>query len=332
MLYITTRNKTDSVTARRTLVDERAFDGGLYIPLKLPHFSDEQLENLCTRPVSEIIAHTVNLFFDTKLSSWDVECTIGKVPYVVAEHSQKILFVQLWNNSIGSFDRICECIADLIYDEKSAPTNWMKIVMRIALLFAIYSTIHTGGTKQFDVSVEVGDFSAPIAVWYAKQMGMPVRRIICAELERSVAWDLFYHGQMSISSSETDGAIPEAERLIYSLLGIENAKLFANSIQGQGVFRVAPTSLEDLSKGFFVSVVGNERIDFIIGNVYTASAYILDPVTALCYAGVQDYRTKSGEIFPTIILSAESPLNYTKNIMQAASVHQTDILKFTKKQ
>lgn len=332
MLYITTRNKIDSVTARRTLLDECASDGGLYIPLKLPQFSSAELDSLCAQPICETIAQIVNLFFDAKLSAWDVECVIGKMPYTVAEHNQKILFAQLWNNSNGSFDRICDCIAHLICQQHSAPTKWMKIVTKIAFLFAIYPGVRARGMRQFDVSVETGDFSAPIAVWYAKQMGLPVQHIICAELQRSTAWELFCHGQMSISASETDGTVTEAERLIYSVLGMENAILFAGAMQGRGVFRVAPTRLEELSKGFFVCVVGNERIDSLIGNVYKTYSYILDPVTALSYAGVQDYRTKSGEIFPTLILSDETPLNHAKRIMQAACVHQTDIIKFMKKQ
>ena len=332
MLYQTTRNKIDSVTARRTLLDERTSDGGFYVPLKLPQFSAAELDGLCEQPTCQIVARIVNLFFDTKLSAWDVECAIGKMPFNIAELNQKILFVQLWNNSAGSFDGICTRIANLICAEQSAPTNWMKIVLRIAFLFAIYGSICNGGIKQFDVSVEAGDFSAPMAVWYARRMGLPVKRIICAELEQSAAWDLLHHGQMSISGSDTNGSIAEAERLIYSVLGMENAKLFADAIQGCSVFRVAQSHLEELSKSFFVSVVGNERINSLIGNVYKTYAYILDPVTALSYAGVQDYRTKSGEIFPTIILSADSPVDHTQRIVQAAAIHQADILKFIKKQ
>ena len=78
MLYATTRSKVATYTAQRALKEERAPDGGLYVPTSLPCFTHEELTALLREEPAEIVARILNGFFKTKLGRLDVEFALGK--------------------------------------------------------------------------------------------------------------------------------------------------------------------------------------------------------------------------------------------------------------
>ena len=70
MLYISTRNPADSFTAHRALHHAQTADGGMFVPMQLPVFSDKDLLQMKNMTFGEVVALILNLFFDKKSRYW----------------------------------------------------------------------------------------------------------------------------------------------------------------------------------------------------------------------------------------------------------------------
>ena len=116
MLYVTTRNKTDSFTAHKVLRDGFASDGGQFAPLRLPVLSREQVEEIMQKPFCEAVAEVLNLFFSVRLTGWDVEFAIGRRPVKMNQLGSKIIVAEFWNNPDHSMDYIAGRVYQLLCD------------------------------------------------------------------------------------------------------------------------------------------------------------------------------------------------------------------------
>ena len=92
-----------------------------------------------------------------------------------------------------------------------------------------------------------------MAVWYARQMGLPVANIICGCYQNSSVWELLHLGE-----AHTDELPEELERLVFGTLGIEEVKRYCGQT---GTYRLLTADLERLRKGLFAAVVSQERVD-----------------------------------------------------------------------
>lgn len=335
MLYATTRSKTDTYTSYRTLHEDRAQDGGFFLPFKLPKFDADQIVSFKNHSFGETVAEILNIFFSAGLTGWDVDCTIGKAAAKPIFMSHRVILVQLWNNPACNYQYICEKLfSKLTKDEGCTPTNWAKIAVRISVLFGIFSQL-SSACNSFDISVASGDFSVPMAAWYARQMGLPIGTIVCACNENNAPWDFIHRGEMNTGitvvhtlTPELDIANPEElERLIFGTLGFEQTAKYVEVSSRKGVYQIRPDMVKDINPGIFVSVVGRERIETVINSVYRSNQCILDPVTAVAYGGLQDYRAKTGESNPTVLLWDNNPVRDYKLVNRATGLNQDEIEK-----
>ncbi len=309
MLYITTRNKVDVHTAYHTLCSDRNTDGGSFLPMRLPRLSVDEIKSLKEKSFGEIVAQILNLFFSARLDSADVECCVGRYPVKMVSMSHKIAIGELWHNPDNDFSRLVRNLSGRILgagDTSDKPSRWGRISVRIAILFALYGKLSRHGylddDQMFDIAVAQDDFSAPISVWYAREMGLPVGTIICSGSENSTLWDLVHHGQM-----QTSCAPAEFERLIFGLFGTDGATGFRNACSNCDEYALGEEGLKRLRQEMFYAVVSRERIASVIHNLYRTNTYLADPNSALAYAGLQDYRVRAGEARLCLILSEKSP-------------------------
>ena len=107
MLYATTRSKVATYTAQRALKEERAPDGGFYIPTRFPYYDRDTLLALLKEQPTEIVARILNEFFRTDIGRLDVEFALGKRFYGIRDISHRIFIGELWNNRDGSFRMLC---------------------------------------------------------------------------------------------------------------------------------------------------------------------------------------------------------------------------------
>ena len=323
MLYVTTRNKHDVYTAHRTLNQERTGDGGLFVPFKMPEFSPEEIGALAGSSFGQNVAEVLNLFFGTKLTGWDVDVTVGRSPVKLRPMSQRILAGELWHNLDGTFDRFVENMAARIHPDGEyigKPVNWLQVSVRIAVLFGLFGElIRTGQLtpgKKMDVAVATGSFEAPMAVWYARQMGLPIGTIVCGCNENGAVWDLLHHGEVdtgitavSTTTPEADFAIaPDLERLICGTIGQDEVMSFWWSCTEGMVYAPNEENYRLLRQGMFAAVVSKARVESILPSVYRTNRYVLDLYAALAYGALLDYRSRTGTAATALLLTEKSPL------------------------
>lgn len=341
MLYLTTRNKFDAYTKAHPLKGSRADNGGFYIPFKMPLLTREELLSLQGKSVSQTVAEILNLFFKTELCSWDVEFSIGRYPLRMSTVNHRIAVAELWHNPDGAYESIEKALAlrlDSQIDTRNIP-SWTRIAIRIAVLFAIYGEMLRSGCvseeQTFDASVATGDFSAAMALWYARQMGLPIGNIVCGCNENCAVWELLHLGEFStgISAQATttpdcDFAVPEElERLICATLGVDETLRYCDVLRRGGLYGPPAGTLETLRSGMYGAVVSKSRVEGMIPSVYRTGGYVLGPYTALAFGSLQDYRAKTGQTAPALLLADRSPMCNGKLVAAAMDITETELKK-----
>lgn len=314
MLYVTTRDNKDACTVHKTMVQDLAPDGGMFVPFQIPVLTEKDISLLVSRSYSENIADILNRFFSARLNSWSIDTAIGRNCIKTETLSQKVASVELWHNPEHGYDYVVNNLFRLLStsDEiAEKPTNWVFVAIKIAVLFAAYADLVKCDmlriNEPFDVAVNAGDFTDPISVWYAKEMGLPVKMILCACNETDGIWDLIHRGQIS-ANVLTKELASGLERLVFSIYGIGEAERFVQTCKGGRLFTVDPEIDVSFNDYFFCAVMGQGRADVVINSLKRTDQYSVCADAALSYAAVQDYRAKTGENRLTLLFSETDPV------------------------
>jgi len=336
MLYVSTRNKTDSFTAHRALHEQRAPDGGLYVPFRIPYYTPDEIRDMQCKSFGENVALILNVFFSAQLSGWDVDFCIGRHPVMLEAMSHRIVVAELWRNPGATYSHMIQSLyAKLSGDPDKKPTRWAKVAIQIAILFGLYAQMSKMNVEGADIAVAAGDFVTPMAAWYARKMGLAVRTIICGCNENSTVWDLIHRGEFNTGLPKVDTDLSEldvscpagVEDLIYQTLGTDAVTRYLKACDKGSTYAVYEYDLQTLSDGLWVSVVGKERIGAIINSVYRTNDYIVDPYTALNYGSLQDYRSRTGESRHTLLLAEHDPLLFRQTICTGTGLTPEMVIK-----
>ncbi len=320
MLYVSTRNDRDTFTAYHALTENRAPDGGHYVPFRMPVFDRQAVEEMGQAPQNQTAAEILNLLFQTQLSKWDVDFAAGRYPVRTADISRKTAVVELWHNLDWDYPRTARNLAAQLrgsQDTEAACGQWVEIVVRIALLFgAVGETLHRTGEERADIALASGDFSGVMAAWYARQWGLPIGNIVCCCNENNNLWELVYHGILRTDSvavptctpSCDQVVAPHLERLIYACGGREETDRFIGCCREGRSYYPPEEVLCRMRQGLHVSVISQKRLLSTIPNAYATHGYVFGPYSALAYAGLMDYRAKTGESGLALIVSEQGAL------------------------
>ena len=334
MLYVTTRNNRDAYTAQRALRENRGPDGGLYVPFREPQFTPEEISALAEKSFNKCVADVLNILFNAKLTPWDVDFAIGRYAVRLQKLGQRVVMAETWHNLESDFSRLVENLTKCLRgDEVEAqPGDWAEIGVRIAVLFGIFGELMregiAGGDSKVDISAVSGDFSAPLSAWYARKWGLPIGNIVCACNENGNLWDFICHGQLRTSDVAVKTVTPEAdvvvptslERLIHGCTGVQEAARYVETVRRGGTYYVEDALLRRLRQGIYVTVTSQRRVVSTIPSVYATHKYLLSPCSALAYAGLQDYRSRTGESRPALVLAEKSPLRDAETVANALGI------------
>ena len=335
MLYVSTRDKTNSFTSYRTLHNDRAPDGGLFVPFRLPAFSAEDIAAMKGGRFGHTVAKILNLFFSTGISGWDVEFAVGRRPFRTKVMPHRLSICELWHNPNGEYAYMENALySKLSGTTNTCPTEWAKVAIRIAVLFGIYGESADDDSVP-DIAVTVGDFSVPMAAWYARRMGLPIGTIICTCNENGAVWELLNRGEMNtgLSAVHTDYPVLDhpcphgIERLVFSTLGIQESLRFADVQQHGGIYAINEECLAEVNCGLFAAVVSGRRTRSVISSTYRSNHYIIDGFGAIAFAGLQDYRASTGESCNTLLLSDNSPVLSKNRIAKILGISAEDVKK-----
>lgn len=323
MLYVSTRQKNDAYTASRALKEDRCGNGGLYLPYNLPRIDRTQMRGMIAGGFGECVAQILNLFFACRLTGWEVEQFAGRHPVRAVRLNPMTIAAETFRNIGWDYKHLEKSLCQLVcyrMDVPNVSTSWFRMAARIAVVFAAYAEMRRNGLlsedEKFDISVPTGDFSAPMALWYAREMGMPISNIVCACNDNSVTWDFIHQGQLRTDAPTIKTVTPlvdcghpvEVERLIYGILGTDGAMRYSFACDQGSQFRLLPHEIEKVNKGFFAAVISSGRVGSLIPSAYSTFRYVMGPYTVLTYGALMDYRARTGERRPAVILAERSPV------------------------
>ena len=323
MLYVTTRDPSDAYTANRALSENRCVEGGFFVPMRLPHFDESEIAALADKSFSQNVADILNLLFGTQLDGWGVEFGIGRYPVKLVSLNGRIMVAESWRNTMYRFERLANGVEKAIRQSdqiNQVPSDWLMIASRIAIFFGIVGQLLQNGIlpagKKLDISLPAGNFSAPMAAWYARSMGLPIGMIVCSCNENTALWNLFHKGLLQTGAAairthtpDCDYVVPDdLERLVFAVLGRQETERFCKACRMGEPYELEAEQMNRLREGIYISVISDKRMASTIPNLYKTSGYVPDPDTALAYSGLMDYRAATGESRPALLLSEESPM------------------------
>ena len=208
--------------------------------------------------------------------------------------------------------------------------NIGRLVPQMVYYVYAYSRLVADGTIQagekMNVVVPTGNFGNILAAYYAKEMGLPIAKFICASNENKVLYDFFKTGEYDknrefilTSSPSMDILISSnLERLIYKIAG-NNAEKDAELMKAlttEGKYTITPEMKEKLAE-FYGGYATEEETAATIKKIYQEDDYIIDSHTAVAATVYDKYVAETGDQTPTVIASTASPYKFTRSVMNA---------------
>ena len=219
--------------------------------------------------------------------------------------------------------------------------NIGRLVPQIVYYVYAYATLVRDGKikdgQEINVVVPPGNFGNILAAYYAKQMGLPIHKLICASNENRVLYDFFRTGTydrkrdfiLTTSPSMDILISSNLERLIYRLTG-ENAEKCAElmkSLSEGGEYTITEEMKAQLGD-FYGNFCSEEETANTISEIYKDSNYVIDTHTAVAAGVYKKYVSETDDHLPTVIASTASPYKFTRSVMDALGEDHKDLDDF----
>lgn len=180
--------------------------------------------------------------------------------------------------------------------------------------------------EEINVVVPTGNFGNILAAYYAKQMGIPIGKFICASNENKVLYDFFVTGCydrnrefMLTSSPSMDILISSnLERLIYRIAGndADKNRSMMEALAKEGKYEITDKMRSGLGE-FYGNYASEEETAAEIKKLYEETGYVMDTHTAVAASVYEKYVKDTGDTRKTVIASTASPFKFTRSVMNA---------------
>lgn len=216
--------------------------------------------------------------------------------------------------------------------------NWGRLVPQIVYYFSAYCDLLESGSikagEAMNVVVPTGNFGNILAAYYAKCMGLPVKKLICASNSNNVLTDFISSGTYdrnrafyTTTSPSMDILISSnLERLLYLLSG-ENADrvgAYMEQLSAQGKYTVSADIFEKIKENFAAGFCDDEHVDAAIKSLFGRENYLCDTHTAVAVNVYEAYVKETGDDLPTVIDSTASPYKFSASVLRALCDGKTD--------
>ena len=208
--------------------------------------------------------------------------------------------------------------------------NIGRLVPQICYYVYAYAALLKEGKiyegEKINVVVPTGNFGNILAAFYAKNMGLPIGKLICASNDNKVLYDFFRTGtydrnrEFVLTSSPSMDILISSnlERLIYRIAGndAEKDKELMAALSGQGRYEITEEMKAQL-QDFYGNYASEEETAAEIKRLYEDCGYVIDTHTAVASAVYQKYVKETGDEAKTVIASTASPFKFTRSVMNA---------------
>lgn len=225
-----------------------------------------------------------------------------------------------------------EYLASKGYQFSSANSiNIGRLVPQMVYYVYAYTRLVANGEikagDKINVVVPTGNFGNILAAFYAKQMGLPINKFICASNENKVLYDFFRTGTydrkrefiLTTSPSMDILISSNLERLIYRIAGNDAEKNAAlmRELTTTGKYEITPEMRAQL-KDFYGNYTSEAETAEVIRALYEKTGYVIDTHTAVAAGVYGKYKKDTGDVdTKTVIASTASPFKFTRSVMDA---------------
>ena len=209
--------------------------------------------------------------------------------------------------------------------------NIGRLVPQVVYYVKAYADLLKQGAlkagEPMNVVVPTGNFGNILASYYAKQMGIPIGKFVCASNKNKVLFDFFETGKYDrnrefyvTTSPSMDILISSnLERMIYRIAGndAKQCAKFMAALTKDGKYVITDAMKAELSE-FFGAFGSEEETAVKIKEVYDKEGYVMDTHTAVAAVAYDKYKAATGDDkTPTVIASTASPYKFTRSVMDA---------------
>lgn len=209
--------------------------------------------------------------------------------------------------------------------------NIGRLVPQVVYYVKAYADLLKQGAlkagEPMNVVVPTGNFGNILASYYAKQMGIPIGKFVCASNKNKVLFDFFETGKYDrnrefyvTTSPSMDILISSnLERMIYRIAGndAKQCAKFMAALTKDGEYMITDAMKAELSE-FFGAFGSEEETAVKIKEVYDKEGYVMDTHTAVAAVAYDKYKAATGDDkTPTVIASTASPYKFTRSVMDA---------------
>lgn len=220
--------------------------------------------------------------------------------------------------------------------------NWGRLVPQIVYYFSAYADLLSAGTikagEEINFTVPTGNFGDILAGFYAKCMGLPVNKLICASNANNVLTDFLRTGVYdrqrdffkTISPSMDILISSNLERLLYHMTG-DTAKVagWMKELGEKGRYDVGSELLTKIQQTFWADWTSDADTEGCIGSLYKKTHYVADPHTAVAWSVAEKYQQATGDRHHMVVVSTASPYKFNGSVLEALGVKTEGVDEFT---
>lgn len=217
--------------------------------------------------------------------------------------------------------------------------NWGRVLPQIVYYVSAYCDLLRDGKlaegEALNVCVPTGNFGDILAAYYAKRMGVPLGKLICASNSNNVLTDFIHTGvydrnrpfYQTISPSMDILISSNLERLLYAYTygNAAEVKGYMDALAETGRYEVSDSVKRQLKRDFDAAYCTDEQAKNTIARMWREKRYLIDPHTAVAFNVLEQYRTKTGDVAPTLVVSTASPFKFCPAVLKALGVSQPSV-------
>lgn len=222
--------------------------------------------------------------------------------------------------------------------------NWGRLVPQIVYYISSYAELVKDGEialgEKINIVVPTGNFGNILAAYYAKHMGVPVNKLICASNVNNVLTDFINTGvydrnrqfYATVSPSMDILISSNLERLLYLMTGKNDAVIreWFGKLSSEGKYEVSDDVKVKLQEEFCAGFCDDVQTKEAIHAVYEKYSYTCDTHTAVALKVYNDYKAATGDTTKTVIASTASPYKFSAAVLEALEGKTSDIDEYDK--
>lgn len=209
--------------------------------------------------------------------------------------------------------------------------NWGRLVPQVVYYVSAYCDMVNSGEisigEEMNVCVPTGNFGNILAAYYARRMGVPIKKLICASNANNVLTDFIKTGEYNknrefhttVSPSMDILISSNLERLLFELCGHSDVKVkkWMKDLNENGCYVLNAEMKKKVEKLFWAGCCDDYFTKECIYKTKEKYGYTIDTHTAVAFDVYNQYRNETGDETPTVIASTASPFKFNQSVLSA---------------